>query len=168
VTSDDIERIRALEAQLAEVQAELDTAHQQYLQTVLDIGQILRAPARKQARLSADRLGEDALVFNRDLDWPLVKAIKREVHQLAQEKYRRVSLAQDKNPNSNPHFEELNRIFADICEDELRRAGRLPGRRNLAGLAQRVVKDLSLDANVSIYAAEKYLDSRKGSDKDSL
>jgi hypothetical protein len=54
MTSDNIKRIRALEAQLAEVQAELDTAHQQYLQTVLDIGQILRAPARKQARLPAD------------------------------------------------------------------------------------------------------------------
>ena len=165
--SDDMERIRALEAQLTEVQAELDTAHQQYLQTVLDIGQILRAPDRKRARLPADRLGKDALVFNRDLDSPLVKAIKREVHQLAQEKYRRVSLAQDKNPKANPHREKISEIFADICDEELRCKRRLPGRRTLAGLAQRVIRELNPDAIVSEYAAGKYLASRKGSDKDS-
>ena len=165
--SDDSEGMRALKNQLAELQAELDIAQQKYLQTVIDIGQILRAPGRKRARLPADRLGEDAIVFNRDSDWPLVKAIKRQAHQLAQEQYRRVSLGQDKNPKVNPHREELNRIFADICDDQLRSKGRLPGRRNLAGLAQRVIRESSLDATVSEYAAGEYLATRKGPDKDS-
>ncbi len=112
--SDGSDSVAALKAQLREVQAELDALRHQYDVTIIDIGQILRALDRVRARLPDDQLTDESPIFHREFDPPLLQAIKREIHRLAQEKAGSVKRAQDDNPNRNPNQEAITKLISAI------------------------------------------------------
>lgn len=158
--SDESDIIDALKAQLTAMQAELGALRHRYDVTVIDIGQILRAPDRIRAHLPADQLTEESPVFHREFDPPLLQAIKRKIHRLAQEKAASSERLRDQNPNRNPDRQVITKLLEEICDDALINDEKLPGRRNLAGMAQRLARKRGIQGTVSERAAGEYLKAR--------
>ena len=152
---------QSIEAQLAETRAALDALKRKHLRTIIDIAQIVRDPDRLRGGLSSDGLTLEHPIFNRPDDEPLLKGLKRVIHQLTQSKTKQISLAQKSNPNVNPHAELIELVFEQVVASELAAKGKVPGRQRLMGLAKRYVNDIGLKATVSEPAARKYVEQRR-------
>lgn len=156
--------IAALSAQLAAVQAELEALQQHYNVTVIDIGQILRAHDRVRAYLPDDHLTDESPIFHREFDPPLLQAIKRKIHRLAQEKAANAERLRDQNPNRNADREVIAKLFEEICDEALIAGRKRPGRRALRTLAIKLARQRGLDCSISEPAAYAYLKTRNTRD----
>ena len=153
--------------ELANLQEQLDTAksaleehERRYNITIIDLAQILRAPDRAKAGLPPDQLTDQHPVFNREFDPPLLQAIKRTLHRMAQAKADTAKRLREQNPSRNPDTELIAALFQEICDEAEINGERLPGRRKLQGLAQRMARELGMSSEVSEYAAGKFLKHR--------